>query len=129
MSEPSRFKFRAWDARNEEMFDVSMIEYLIGGIQLEDGDPVRFVGNDLVLLQSTGLLDKNGVEIFEGDMFRYTNERGESATLEVVWFEHGWYGALPGCKDDHEYDYEIPLWNIPKEYEVIGNIYANPEIK
>ena len=125
MTAPSRFKFRVWDGVAFHLWDTQNP----GNYNTDKHVEIRRYPPHYVLQQSTGLLDKNGVEIFEGDMFRYTNERGESATLEVVWFEHGWYGALPGCKDDHEYDYEIPLWNIPKEYEVIGNIYANPEIK
>lgn len=129
MTVPNRFRFRAWDEVNKRMEYPTEMRFREGyPIDMRsEAHRMIWLRDETPLMQSTGLLDKKGVEIFEGDLFRYTNERGESAVLEVVWFEHGWHGALPECKNDREYDYEIPLWNIPKEYEVIGNIYQSPK--
>ncbi|KKL84776.1 hypothetical protein LCGC14_1961420, partial [marine sediment metagenome] len=69
-----------------------------------------------ILMQFTGLKDKNGKEIFEGDILKYENRN-----YEVSWMEDdgGFFAWL--------YGYSIQgglfLWT-----EVIGNIYENPEL-
>ena len=75
--------------------------------------------------QYTGLTDKNGKKIFEGDILSAHLDSlfPENETrLTVVWHEIGWYGQNHGCQvfDDFEDEFH-------KEFEVIGNIYDNPE--
>lgn len=78
--------------------------------------------------QFTGLYDKNGKEIYEGDIILY---RG-SIQHEVV-FRHGAFGYLLyggefiSCAGNTNFTFN-PL-NRSKEHEVIGNIYDNPELK
>jgi uncharacterized phage protein (TIGR01671 family) len=69
--------------------------------------------------QYTGLMDKNGVEIYEGDIVR--NELGEVFSVEYLgehWFGYVIQTGETWCGHLYEYD----------EYEVIGNIYDNPEM-
>lgn len=74
----------------------------------------------------TGLLDKNGKRIFEGDICRNTR------TNEIVSVH--WHGSMAGFvwnqkRDDSEYQYDFgALFRSYDKYEVIGNIYDNPEL-
>lgn len=73
--------------------------------------------NEVELMQYTGLKDKNGVEIYEGDIVRHATDEG---VYKIIFEDGGFY-----VKNLFEYDFqtinEYPL-------EVIGNIYENPEL-
>lgn len=75
------------------------------------------------LMQFTGLTDKNGKEIYEGDIiesFVLLSETGENIRTVVKWGENGWLanGALSNN----------PQWMNNHQPEVIGNIWENPEL-
>lgn len=87
------------------------------GIEMWEVDP-ETVG------QYTGLKDKNGVKIFEGDILSAHLDDGypENETmLEVVWHNNGWYVKNGKFFDDFDKGFE-------KYFEVIGNIHDNPEL-
>lgn len=83
--------------------------------------------DDVVLMQSTGLRDKNGKEIFEGDILKVTNL---SSWLEVVSFNKD--KAMFVSKETERKVEETPLYDLFNtdifEVEIIGNIYENPEL-
>ena len=122
--ENSRFKFRAWVPRDKEMFHVRSILFdkeLVALAYDEDDEPGFFEHyDDIVLMQYTGLKDKNGVEIYEGDIVtadtifrcivKYWDEGFSGYVL--TFGADGWEGMLA--------DYG--------GLEVIGNIYENPEL-
>ena len=117
-------KFRAWDKKLKKMFEVSFIDLdtkLIGlNIDLEI---IIFDFEDIILMQSTGLVDKNDKEVFVGDIIKCTRGCPHEVYLEK---EYGgtYIGGMPA----------IYLKGIREGYawtgaeEIIGNIYENPEL-
>ena len=85
----------------------------------ENGNIMKEKVNEVTVGQYTGLKDKNGTEIFEGDIVQ--NIYGDIFT--VGYYGEHWYGYVLTTSDgcvDHLYEYD--------EYEVIGNIHDNPEL-
>ncbi|WP_442773994.1 YopX family protein [Lactococcus hircilactis] len=116
-------KFRVWDKKRAEMLKlVSMnfhehipIDDLI--CQCSDG-PITRNFEDVIIMQSTGLHDKNGVEIYEGDIVELADD------FAVVKFDSGAFVI-----DYQNLDTEFELiYSIEVPIEVIGNIYENHEL-
>lgn len=120
-------KFRAWDETNNEMIPWV---YLLNGHNLRNVF-MRPEMCGLVLMQSTGMKDKNGVEIFESDLVKITVSNGfdhlEDA-LSIVKEAEYHSGLI--CKllsntlEYRIFDEEATGY----QYEVVGNIYENPEL-
>jgi len=107
-------KFRAWNG--ERMRPVNTISFNEGWIDTpKENSPIE----DFKLMQFTGLTDKNGVEIYEGDIDKY---RGI-----VVWndLDYCWSVIDLTWNDRREWH---SLTSLTSPYEVIGNIYENPEL-
>lgn len=122
-------RYRAWDGGSLcRMYSPEEVMVCNGDIWILDEDSEAnewIVNNDLSLMQSTGLFDKNGKEIFEGDVLKVTDKH---SWLEVVSFSEK--KAMFVSK---EIGFpESPLWELFNtvlfEIEIIGNIYENPEL-
>ena len=125
-------KFRAWDKDNNSMFyseDNQSDDFtFIGekdGLQFYHIDENRYLKDtNSVLMQYTGLTDKNGVEIFEGDILRLLNS---DVLCEVVYeapsFCRRWLNSKVG--NVRGVEMESMAHNTHIAYEVIGNIYEN----
>lgn len=123
-------KFRAWDKVSKMFRRVYEINYLWGFIYCElteneitNSDRMSYEFSKYLydgsyeLLQYTGLKDKNGKEIYEGDIvkaFNFLNENEESVLIVVKY-----------NTKDCGYNI-IDFFGV--SYEVIGNIYENPEL-
>ncbi|MCD5183879.1 hypothetical protein IV471_01035 [Enterococcus gallinarum] len=130
-------KFRAWDKNTNDMVDVKTIDLEKDGSIgcIVDYNGINLDVSECVLMQSTGLKDKNGVEIFEGDVVRYTwdmlsdvnaTEKGKKVRKSKVFWSDwraSWAVGKKSCNND--------LFRYARNgntVEVIGNIYENPEL-
>jgi hypothetical protein len=121
-------KFRAWNKETNKMCDAESLQEMLhrernngiaeGSLKMEQSsiDEANKEYEHLILMQYTGLKDKNGKEIYEGDMLSYKLKQGWE-----IFFEDGHYYMM--C-DGHSYLLEKIRVQIS---EVIGNIYENPE--
>lgn len=127
-------KFRAWDTHEEVMNRVDYIDFANGivGLSNENVKDYEQPIHRVKFMQSTNLLDKNGVEIYEGDVVNITQYFGGHP-----------YGEIKYIVKRSEYnnnlvaDSESGDWRTPEvsmsfrksdDYEVIGNIYENSEL-
>lgn len=128
-------KFRAWCVNAKEMKRVAKIDMTSDVITCEievnsecTYGPLFITGEDpdVVLMQSTGLPDKNGVEIFEGDIVKPVSF---ASWIGVVKYspENAAY-----ILDDHNNEFirgeNVYLSQFNEGLEVKGNIYENPEL-
>ena len=118
-------RFRAWDDWRKKMSVVDRIYIDTKGVRLYDnfGEYWRNF-RDAKLMQSTGLKDKNGKEIFEGDIVDY---KGRKAV--VKW--HGSYASFIYRFVDELQERVSewhPLFLAYYHFEIIGNIYENKEL-
>ncbi|EGQ1195558.1 YopX family protein [Enterococcus faecalis] len=130
-------KFRAWDKNTNDMVDVKTIDLEKDGSIgcIVDYNGINLDMTECVIMQSTGLKDKNGVEIFEGDILKIievTNEGISEYITDVIWedcsfvfksegvdYYDSFLGAFSGDPNK-----TYPLF----ELLVIGNVWDNPEL-
>ena len=115
-------EFRAYSKRTKKMYNVLAIFFYQKVVKLSKtcGSGISFLEqlDDVVLMQYTGLKDKNGNEIFEGDIVSYFRNE-----LAVIVYRDGGVDIRSLSWGDCE-----PLQRRSGEIEVIGNIYQNKEL-
>ena len=116
-------KYRAWDKLDKEIYEVGEIHWFRGEFDfIGDGITFKRDADEVELMQSTGLFDKNGKEVFVGDIIKCTRGCLHEVYIEK---EYGgtYFGGMPAIylKDLRE-GY---AWT--EHEEIIGNIYENPE--
>ncbi|WP_455440272.1 YopX family protein [Streptococcus salivarius] len=119
-------RFRAWDKEFKEMVrvDALVFDEQIIKTTYKNGNVVKEDLKNYVLMQSTGLKDKNEREIFEGDIVDY---KGRKAVIK--W--HGSYASfiyrfVDELKERAQ-EWE-PLYLSYYHFEVVGNKFENPEL-
>jgi len=115
-------KFKAWDRKRKTMIPCATVDMEWHKMRTKEKD--RYI-----LVQYTGLKDKNGKEIYEGDILQGWNNKkyGGNGTFptgySVVEFKNGCFQV-----------FGRPIWDAlndsltPNSVEVIGNIFENPEL-
>lgn len=138
-SKNKEIKFRAWDKQEKIMCEVGILSYRGGGCFLHgnsktvaevqgdrmvsipdcdnDGHFVYF--QDLELMQYTGLLDKNGTEIYEGDIVK-----NNDAMWSLYWSDGCYKMALDGLQKDNDHLFIEEA----QHSEVVGNNYENKDL-
>lgn len=128
-------KFKAWDKKRKVMTRVMRLTMGIGircyvpdgkhhdWYEEDEGD-YSLHWSDVELLQYTGLTDKNGKEIYEGDIVKWDSPYG-GRIGEIYWKESegGFYHTF--TDEDGDVRPSKRLWDI---IEVIGNAYENEEL-
>lgn len=122
-------KFRAWDTEKKEMADVTDMSFSDDEIHLMDKECRMWVTvKDYIAIpmQCTGLTDKNGKEIYEGDIILAGHYKWKS---KVVWDEKcARFIGLTNDKDVNIVYVDMVDKDDKSAVEVIGNIYENPEL-
>ena len=121
-------KFRAWNKRYgffhpEHTFVLNPngeVSY-----ENEEGDWIEDLSAKLVISQYTGLLDKNGKEIYEGDIVKAENTQNIGEIKYV--YEHGAYLVYSHDENGAYYEH-LDTGLCQKYFKIIGNTYENPEL-
>ncbi len=115
-------KFRAWDN----------VDYMSSAFTLNDLQKKKIVyTDDVSLMQYTDIKDKTGKEIYEGDVLNHKTGNRLDGKWEVLWDDGCWrlyreYDVQPDGTVRRQLHFLTRTQ--AKTFEVIGNIYANPEL-
>lgn len=121
-------RYRAWNKNTKEMYetddivsiDIEKKQIYVKTLFFDQLNHYDF--DDVVLMQSTGFRDKNGKEIFEGDVVKLAkNVYSEPTYYEVTRHRGGAYRL-------ESKQYGCELWLRHADCEIAGNIYENPEL-
>lgn len=139
-----QIKFRAWDKEVEQMIGVLKLDFLFestegicaegycdcnGGLtQNHENHKHNIFPENLELMQFTGLLDKNGKEIYESDIVQIPDDYEEyswmAGEVREIYYRDGCFRFKPkreGFDRGHHIDEDNTM-------EIIGNIYSNPKL-
>lgn len=126
-------KFKAFLKDTNQIVDVEIIFFELCTVKLTNNEFYEF--EDIILMQSTGVYDKHGVEIFEGDIIQQVHAY-DYATLEIETdflepFEVKKGNYVQGKWVAEEVDggnYSVVRYVFGKDVKVIGNVHQHPEL-
>jgi uncharacterized phage protein (TIGR01671 family) len=128
-------KFRAWDKNTHKMYSEQEYGIALDGKLYAESDDWYykfddrkgwFKGENIILMQYTGLKDKHGKDIYEGDIVRCValsndcHQRGAITISPVEYFGSGFTLAIT----------YVPLYPfcVDHDIEIIGTVFENPEL-
>lgn len=102
-------KFRGVNPYNKMVMGVSVIDWMHDEVYFDRGSDVSYPINESSLMQYTGLKDKNGVELCDGDIYSQ-------------------WGEVCKCDFEQTIYEKMNCLIFEGDFEIIGNIYENPEL-
>ena len=119
-------KFRAWDVLNKKMLSWGEV-FDLPAWEIFPGTPEQ---RAFEVMQYTGVNDKNGKEIYEGDIVsvKYIYDKRTTDRAQVVWREDKAGFGLKSLKGLTNEEYELYKITAEHNLEVMGNIYENKEL-
>ena len=119
-----KIKLRVWDKENKKWLSQEEIK---GLWHIDDlYNQLGFTDSYYPVSEFTGLFDKNGKEIFEGDVLNWDNE----CTILIKWSDGlaGFYYDMLTQKNENIVCFDIRFYRSDESAEVIGNVFENPEL-
>ena len=144
-------KFRAWDINNKKMFRIDRIDYRDDNFEIREvrraldgliniADQMYYDLLEIELMQYTGLKDKNGTEIYEGDIFALEVPYIDFVIGETIYekeyipvtYESGSYVLYEQGIQEHNLHDVLTGWRIKEGYKcsgvVVGNIHEHKHL-
>jgi len=123
-------KFRAWDTESKEMEDDVWGTWNAvangDGVNVYMDEARRFYKK--VIMQFTGLVDCNGVDIYEGDIVKFYSPMPSMIDKDEIVRVVSWDDALTGFYPFNAYDYDCDQYFPLEDFRLLGNIYENPDL-
>jgi uncharacterized phage protein (TIGR01671 family) len=117
-------KLRAWDKEFNLMSVVTRLDYWSEIVEMSDGELYIQKLEKVELMISTGLFDKKGAEIFEGDILAVLSKSGDELVYLYVIYKDGKFMAV----ENEEHGYTADLIDCTTYHSVVGNIYENAKL-
>ncbi len=121
-------KIRAWDKVGNEMINyIISINFVFGYITFDTENVInkKRYFDDITIMQSTGLYDRHGVEIFQGDVVKIVYD-GEPF-IGVVVYDLG-EADFKATNNREDYGNNFQYLTVGESIEIIGDIHKNPEL-
>jgi uncharacterized phage protein (TIGR01671 family) len=117
-------KFKAWDKEFKQIVDITGINWMNGTCQLtrQASDEYWHKIEDFILMEYTGLKDKNGVEIYKG--YIVTTNTGKN--MVIGWSDR--FASFVIEREDWVFQHYFGESMESEDCEIVGDIYQNPEL-